>query len=207
MIHSVAWYCDSHYGLFNPAGESFTRPSPAGTWDELLGIISRPVKYFSRMTHETRACLAASSLALRTLPADVVASKEIGLVSAGHDGCVTADQNYFRDYVSSGRTMGRGNLFIYTLPTSTLGEVAIALSLSGPSMYLHADRNPLADLIRNAEQLVADGEAGAVLALWTDSQASVCLSITGGTGGVTQTLPEVLPRQLADQFRAKAQPA
>ncbi len=207
MIRTVAWFCDSHYGLFNPDGESFTRPSPAGRSDELLSIIGRPVKYFSRMTLETRACLAAASLALRTLPAEVVAGNEIGVVSAGHDGCVSADQNYFHDYVSTGRTMGRGNLFIYTLPTSTLGEVAIGLSLSGPTMYTHADRNPLAELVRTAEGLLADGEAGAVLAIWTDLQASVCMTISAGTGGASESLPEVLPLELAGFFRAKAQPA
>ncbi len=75
--------------------------------------------------------------------------------------------------------MGRGNLFIYTLPTSTMGEVAIALELQGPSMYLHEARQPLSTLMEQAAHLIGDGEAAAMLALWNDEHAAVCLAIDG----------------------------
>ena len=79
-----------------------------------------------------------------------------------------------------GRTLGRGNLFIYTLATSALGEVAIGLSLTGPSMFIQDDARPVTAMLRHGEQMVADGEAGGMLALWSDSSAAVCLAIAAG---------------------------
>jgi len=206
MIHSIAWHTDAHYGLYTPGDGTFTRSTPPATSDEMLSIIGRPVKYFSRMTPETKSCLTAASVALRSL-APETAAKEVGLVAAGNDGCVKADQNYFRDYVREGRSMGRGNLFIYTLPTSTLGEVAIALSLNGPSMFLHADSAPIQSLVHQAEQLLADGEAGVMLALWSDSQAAVCMTVTLPNTPDPFDVPELSPRQVAEHFHRKATPA
>ena len=203
MIRAIGWSSKDHYGVFVPGGESFTRPAPAS--DEVISIVGRPVKYFSRMTTETKSCLCAASVALRSI-GPKPPHAEIGLVSAGAEGCIKADEAYFRDYVSSGRSMGRGNLFIYTLPTSTLGEVAIALSLTGPAMYLHADHSPLGSLIRQADQLIADGEAGIMLALWSDSEAAVCVTIEAGDAQSPPiALRELPPLQLANQLRDKVQ--
>ncbi|MGD0767652.1 MAG: hypothetical protein ABSB42_05580 [Tepidisphaeraceae bacterium] len=111
--------------------------------------------------------------------------QEIGLLSAGSEGLLRANQEYFRDYVAMGRTLGRGNLFIYTLATSALGEVAIGLSLTGPSMFIQDDARPVTAMLRHGEQMVADGEAGGMLALWSHSSAAVCLAIAAGAGGET----------------------
>jgi hypothetical protein len=111
------------------------------------------------------------------------APPEIGLLCARSEGLLLANEEYFRDYVAMGRTLGRGNLFIYTLATSALGEVAIALALTGPSMFIQDDARPLAALVRHGEQMVADGEAGGMLVLWSDSSAAVCLAIAAGAGG------------------------
>jgi 3-oxoacyl-(acyl-carrier-protein) synthase len=132
------------------------------------------------MTTESRSCLAAASLALRACGWKDTASREIGLVGAGYEGCVRADQEYFRDYVASGRSLGRGNLFIYTLPTSTLGEVAIALTLTGPTLHIHDPARPVAVLVAQAEQLVEEGESDAMLAVWSDCAAAVCFAIDRG---------------------------
>jgi hypothetical protein len=203
MIRSIAWSTPNHYGVLVPGGESYARPAP--TPDEIIAVVGRPVKYFSRMTRETRSCLCAASVALRAI-SPLPDFTEIGVVSAGAEACIKADEDYFRDYVSSGRSMGRGNLFIYTLPTSTLGEVAIALSLTGPAMYLHADHSPLASLMRQADQLIADGEAGIMLALWSDSEAAVCVTIEAGEAQSPPiALRELPPLQLANQLRDKVQ--
>ncbi len=108
------------------------------------------------------------------------ALREIGLLAAGSEGLLQANEQYFRDYVATGRTLGRGNLFIYTLATSALGEVAIVLSLTGPSMFIQDDARPLSALVRHGEQMIADGEAGGMLALWSDASAAVCFAIAPG---------------------------
>jgi hypothetical protein len=179
VIRAAAWFCSEHCGVVAARGSSWQKPAPSATSD-LLALVGRPVKYFTRMTGESRFCLCAASLALKGADWWERASGEIGLLAAGSEALLSANEEYFRDYVASGRTLGRGNLFIYTLATSALGEVAIALSLTGPSMFIQDDARPLAALVRHGEQLVADGEAGGMLALWSDSSAAVCFAIAAG---------------------------
>ena len=164
------------------------------------------MKYYARMTPETRCCLFAASLALKNARWDAN-RREIGLLSAGSDGCLQPNGEYFQDYVANGRTLGRGNLFIYTLPTSALGEVAIALSLTGPCMFIHEGDDPVVSLGRIGGQMISDGEAGGMLGLWSDSEAAVCLLIEPGAGGSLDALHSALPiracRKLQELVRRK----
>jgi hypothetical protein len=176
MIRAAAWFCPEHCGVYTPAG-SWEQLSPASSVStEIPMLAGRLVKYYARITAETRCCLFAASLALKHSGLDAN-SIEIGLLSAGSDGCLRANAEYFRDYVANGRTLGRGNLFIYTLPTSAMGEVAIALSLTGPCMFIQCGDDPVASLGPIGEQMISDGEAGGMLGLWSDSEAAVCLVI------------------------------
>ena len=180
MIRAATWFCDDHCGVFTPGAKSWRRKSPANiSSEEMLAFIARPLKYLPRMTRESRSCLAAASLALNACKWKEPESREIGLVAAGYEGCLQADQDYFSDYVASGRTLGRGNLFIYTLPSSTMGEVAIALGLRGPTLHIHDADHPAAALIVHAQRLIDDGETDAILALWSDPRAAVCVALDG----------------------------
>jgi len=209
MILAVGWYCAEHSGILGRQGLSY-QCSVAPAAAPVLALIDKTVKYFSRMTEESRCCLRAAKLAMTGArwPAP---GQEIGLLCAKSEGLLRANEEYFRDYVATGRTLGRGNLFIYTLATSALGEVAIALSLTGPSMFIQADERPLAALVRHGEQMIADGEAGGMLALWSDSSAAVCLAIAAGTGGETLIpLPageEPNPLELCRTLQARVQRA
>jgi hypothetical protein len=201
MIRAAAWFCAEHCGVFAPAGGSFEQRSPAfSTTAEIPALVGRPVKYYARMTPETRCCLFAASLALKQArwAADAV---EIGLLSAGSDGCLRANGEYFQDYVDNGRTLGRGNLFIYTLPTSALGEVAIALLLTGPCMFIQDCDDPVASLGRIGGQIISDGEAGGMLGLWSDSEAAVCMLIEPGAGETFSALSSASPIQVCRKLQ------
>lgn len=179
---------------------------------DIEALVGRPVKYYSRMTPETRGCLIAAAIAAQGSKWTTDDGKrEIGLLAAGDDGSLHANERYFRDYVVNGRSMGRGNFFIYTLPTSTLGEVAIALALRGPSLYLHDAAQPLATLVQHAGHLIEDGEAEGILALWSDAHAAVCLSIDGrSSDGKYDFLfddPHPSPLQLANRLRFAVVPS
>ena len=178
MIRAVAWYCAQDYGVLMPGGRSWQKPSPAfSATADILALIDRPVKYFGRLTTESRLGLCAASVALRATGWQESTNREIGIISSTPDGCLRDNREYFQDYVDSGRTLGRGNLFIYTLPTSVAGEIAIALGLVGPCMFVQDDARPLTSLARHAQRLVADGEADQMLALWSDSRFALCLAI------------------------------
>ena len=104
-----------HCGVYSPEG-SWGKVSPAFSAAEVPTLVGSPVKYYPRMTVETRCCLFAASLGIKHAGLNSSAV-EIGLLSAGSEGCLRANGEYFQDYVANGRTLGRGNLFIYTLQT------------------------------------------------------------------------------------------
>jgi hypothetical protein len=177
MIRAATWFCADHCGVYFPGGESWQLPSPAfSSSPEVPALIGRPVKYYARMTAETRCALCAASIALKAVGWES-GSREIGILSGGSEGCLKANEEYFRDYVANGRTLGRGNLFIYTLNTSALGELAIALSLTGPCMFVRDVNRPVASLERIGKQMIDDGEADGMFGLWSDPEAAVCFVI------------------------------
>src|SRR5574341_2368969 len=63
-----------------------------------------------------------------------------------------------------GRTLGRGNLFIYTLPSSPLGEAAIHFGLQGPLFYAAEGRASLGMVFEIAAEMLLLGETEAILA-------------------------------------------
>jgi hypothetical protein len=142
------------------------------------------------MTDEARACLVAASLAMRE--ADWPHDGEIGTLAAGQRGFVRANQEYFRDYIANGRSLGRGNLFIYTLATSALGEVSIALGLSGPCMFWLDGSRPVTSMVHQAQRLCLDGEAHGMLAFWSDAGTAICLAVDGNDGPAFPKLPDTL---------------
>ena len=185
MIRAAAFFNLHSHGAIAPSGKSWQKPTPDLSQSApILEIVDRPVKYLPRMTIETRCCLCAAALAMKA--ADWQGG-EIGLLSSGAEGLLKANEEYFRDYVATGRSLGRGNLFIYTLATSTLGEVAIALSLTGPSLFLRHDADPASAMLRDAQEMISDGEARGFLALSSTADSALCYAIAPGEGGLNLT--------------------
>jgi hypothetical protein len=92
----------------------------------------------------------------------------VGLLVWNRDGSVKVNRAYFSDYVSAGSVLGRGQLFAATLPTSVASEVAIALRLKGPLMYVaNTDGSDVAAR-HVAEQCIGDGLADAMILLDID---------------------------------------
>ena len=112
------------------------------------------------------------------------------------------------DWFAGGRSLGRGNLFIYTLPSSTMGEIAIALGLRGPAVHIHDAHHPAQILIRHARRLLEDGEADGILALWSDSKAAVCFAVDGGAEDVNLSSLEwdQHPHEMAHALATMVQP-
>lgn len=111
-----------------------------------------------------RRALAAAGLASE--------ARRIGLIATDRAGSERANWAYFADYVNSGRTLARGQMFAYTLPTAIAAECAIACRLTGPLLSVaDADGSPRA-AERAALGLLADGLCDAVVLLSTDADES-----------------------------------
>jgi 3-oxoacyl-[acyl-carrier-protein] synthase II len=129
-------------------------------------IFLHPVKNYGRFDAVSRLTCSAVSLALKDAGIEILPSRkqDIGIIGTGSHGSLRSDISYFRDYIDSGRTLSRGNLFIYTLPSSPLGEAAIHFGLLGPVLYVMDRSGSMGSVLDAAEEMVRAGEAGQMLA-------------------------------------------
>lgn len=194
-IRGVGWLTAAAYGQ---AGRGLCQPFPAGEGPASLaksGVVPTPYRNFGRLDPLARLTIAAVALTLDDAGEAVALGEKqgTGIVGATRDGSLAADVAYFRDYLENGRTLGRGNLFIYTLPTSPLGETAIQFGLTGPLLATTAEA-PLAAAVELAAGLVAGGEAPRMLAGAASAEDALYLLIE-------RTGPDT-PRCALDPVRA-----
>jgi len=137
-------------------------------------LFDRVPRNFGRLDRISRLTTASVSLALRDAgsTASPERKQDIGIIGTGSSGSFATDLSYFRDYLECGRKLARGNLFIYTLPSSPLGEAAIHSGLLGPLLYLADKRASLSSVLDTAAEMLSLGEAEAMLAGRTDEDGS-----------------------------------
>jgi 3-oxoacyl-[acyl-carrier-protein] synthase II len=147
-------------------------------------ILPLPVRNFGRFDPASKLACFAVALALwdAGLPASGDPKRDLGVVGTGARGCLQTNIDYFRDYLENGRTLARGNLFIYTLPTSPLAEAAIYFGLRGPMLFLGFPGERTAELLKTAGEMIAGGEAPGLLAVDTGEEESSCFVLMEAEG-------------------------
>ena len=152
------------------------------------GIFSHPFKNFGRLDAVSRMTVYAVSLALQDAGVEYspLRKQDLGIVGTSAEGSLRTDLDYFRDYLESGRTLSRGNLFIYTLPSSAIGEAAIHFGLLGPALYASGRANILSGALEIAAEMIEAGQTPAVLAGRAEPDEAVFLLVqrdyTAGPG-------------------------
>ncbi len=138
-------------------------------------IFSYPVKNFGRLDNISRLTCYAVALALKDagIKYSMYHKHDIGIICTNKSGSLQSDILYFRDYLDSGRTLSRGNLFIYTLPSSPLGEAAIHFGLQGPLLYVTAADKPLQAALDTASEMILLDESPAMLAGMAEEDEAV----------------------------------
>ena len=128
-------------------------------------IFSHPFKNFGRLDTISRMTAFAVSLALQDAGIEYspLQKQDIGIVGTNAEGSLQSDKEYFRDYLEGGRTLSRGNLFIYTLPSSPIGEAAIHFGLLGPLIYASSEGNALTAVLDMAADMLLANEAPVML--------------------------------------------
>ena len=176
-INGMGWLSAEGYGMV-AAGRSVSF-APGENWQSLPrdSFFTRPVKNFGRLDAVSRITMAAVSLTLRDggVDASPLQKQAVGIVGTNSDGCLTTDTEYFRDYVENGRKLSRANLFIYTLPSSPLGEAAIHFGLTGPLLYTSDSCGTLLAPLRMAAGFMADNSAATMLAGRCDGDQALYL--------------------------------
>jgi len=139
-------------------------------------VIPSSMANFARYDDASRRLSLAVGLALHDagIAPCGPATLRTGLLLAGPDGAHSANVAYFRDYVAGGRKLGRGNLFIYTLPTSPGAEAAISFGLNGPLLYVGRSDEDGRPALRDAEAFVASGQADTMLCALSGPDEILC---------------------------------
>jgi len=134
------------------------------------------VKNFGRFNEVARRTCCAAALAFYDagIPYSNERSQDMGIIGTNEAGALRSNISYFKDYVENGRTLARGNLFIYTLPTSPLAEAAIHFGCQGPLLYASFPQEQIPSLLCSAKDMILRGESGGMLAITCDEDEGIC---------------------------------
>ncbi|VAX38159.1 hypothetical protein MNBD_UNCLBAC01-584 [hydrothermal vent metagenome] len=141
-------------------------------------ILPESIKNFGRFNEITKNVCFSAALAL--YDAGINPSKDgmfRGILSTDEEGCLPSNGNYFKDYVTCGRKLARGNMFIYTLPSTPIAEAAMVFGCQGPVMYLTFKENHIALILDQAYMMVAQKEASELLVIKSDQKESICFVV------------------------------
>lgn len=184
MIKGCGWIKDGEWGVSEKKGLQGKCSNLLSLYAQLLkdSLFAYPVKSFARFDEHSRLVTLSVALALHDAGITYAEGKkkDIGLLGTNPDGALATNLAYFRDYIEHGRKLARGNLFIYTLPTSPLAEAAIHFGLQGPLLYLRDPEKPEERLLAHAELMIRNKEARTLLAVVFDSTNAVCQVLSEG---------------------------
>lgn len=127
-------------------------------------VLLSPIKNFSRFDRLSKLIFLTYIINKHELDIESLDIEKTALLLVDENGSNEINNLYFNDYVDSGSVLGRGNYFIYTLPTSPLAELSIYLGLKGPLMYMVADEDTNTFCSIQANNLIKNKEAENVLA-------------------------------------------
>lgn len=139
-------------------------------------ILSYPVKGFGKYDRasQTTCCVAALALHDAEMWYSESQKQDIGILGTNADGCLQSNLDFFNDFVENGRTLGRANLFVYTLPSIPVAEAAIHFKCQGPLLYMTFPEKPIASLLRQADRMILRGESTAMLAVMAGEEDGQC---------------------------------
>ena len=127
-------------------------------WDE-PGINQLDWEDFGRGAMPVKQIMLGA--ALTALDAPEIDWSNCSCIGWNGDGCTRENARYFADYLASGRSGGRGSLFVSTLPSIPVCEAAILLGCHGGGAYFAtgASTGELAGLLPlHGERYILTGE-------------------------------------------------
>ena len=148
-------------------------------YNQLLkdAVVAYPIENFGRFNHDSKLIILAIALALYDAGIAYAKDKKqnISILGANTSGALDANLAYFNDYVAHGRTLGRGNLFIYTLPSSPLAEAAIHFGLTGKLLYLGFAKNTEKESLKYALNMLKTESTKTMLLVNANPKKASCL--------------------------------
>lgn len=147
-VKSIGWCLQDSVG--GVPGKTF--PLSAESQVEKSDIFSKPFKNFGRLDNMSKAVCTAIAFSLKGSELYPLDKKQpISIFFNNPADSADSDRKYFRDFVDFDESAGRGNLFLYTLPTSPLGEASVHFGLTGDIAYFTDNKNPMKTMLEAAE--------------------------------------------------------
>ena len=139
-------------------------------------VLSYPVKGFGKYDRASQMTCCATALAFADAGMSYSENRKQDIVILGtnSDGCLRSNLDFFDDFVKNGRTLGRANLFVYTLPSIPVAEAAIHFRCQGPLLYMGFPREPIASLLLQSDRMILRGEAVAMVAVRATEEDAQC---------------------------------
>jgi 3-oxoacyl-[acyl-carrier-protein] synthase II len=190
IVRGIGWLTQEGYGCVR-SGLRHAYETDEGVYTlPKKDIFSHPFKNFGRLDTISKMTAYAVSLALQDAGIEYspLRKQDLGIVGTNAEGSLQSDKEYFRDYLEGGRTLSRGNLFIYTLPSSPIGEAAIHFGLLGPVVYAASENNALAAALDTAGEMLLAGEAPVMLVGKAEADEAVFFVLAMDSGQDRQAL-------------------
>lgn len=147
-IKSIGWSLEHCTGGYSHMMRDIVRTSQPHK-DK---IFEKTFKNFGRLDSTSKAVCSAISFTLKTVKLYPLEDKQrISLFYSDDLGSLEADKKYFNDFLSYGEIAGRANLFLYTLPSSPLGEASVHFGLTGSISYITNINNNIQYLYHSIE--------------------------------------------------------
>jgi hypothetical protein len=182
VVAGIGWISQTEYGCVRRGlRKDYSEIGSLRTELEGESLFSYPVKGFAKFDRVSQmtCCVAALAFHDAGMSYGKNRKQDIGILGTNSDGCLQSNLDYFNDFVENGRTLGRANYFVYTLPSIPVSEAAIHFQCQGPLLYMAFPVRPVASLLRQADRMILRGESAAMLAVSASEEDARCFVMRG----------------------------
>ena len=175
VVTGIGWITQTEYGCIRrPMRKPYSDMRSLRADLQGDSLFSYPIKGFGKFDRISQMSCCVAALAFHDAEMSYAedGKQDIGILGTNADGCLQSNLDYFNDYVVNGRTLGRANYFVYTLPSIPMSEAAIHFKCQGPLLYLMFPNTPAASLLRHADKMIFRGESTAMLAVMANEESA-----------------------------------
>ena len=180
VVTGIGWIAETEYGCVRQRWrKSYSDMKSLRTDLQGGSVFSYPVKGFGRYDRVSQMTCCVAALAFHDAGMSYAEDEkqDIGILGTNSDGCLQSNLDYFSDFVANGRTLGRANYFVYTLPSTPMAEAAIHFKCQGPLLHTMFPKKPTASLLRQADRMILRGESTAMLAVRASEEDAQCFML------------------------------
>lgn len=204
VVAGIGWITQREYGcVLTALCSSYSDMGSLRSKLQGESILLYPAKSFGKYDRVSRMTCCAAALAFYDAGMSYSEDRkqDIGILGSNSDGCLSSNVEFFSDFVENGRTLGRANLFVYTLPSIPMAEAAIYYKCQGPLLYMTFPRKAIASLLRHSDKMIRRGESAAMLAVKASEDDAQCFflrregDVSGGSAMPLEEVAEIAERE------------